>query len=68
MNRWNTDTEFEYNNKNYMMDFWEDNLKADRNYDNYVVNSWMNYHKNNYFIDDRLSGEYGDFVVRDIKE
>lgn len=68
MNRWNTDTEFEYNNKNYMMDFWEDDLKADRNYDNYVVNSWMNYHKNNYFIDDRLSGEYGDFVVRDIKE
>lgn len=58
----------EYYNFNYMTDFWEDDLKADRNYDNYVVNSWMNFHKNNYFIDDRFSGEYGKFVVRDLKE
>ena len=52
-----------------MADFWkEGNSKPTRNWDNYVVNSYMNFHKNNYLIDDRLSGQFGKFVVRDIRD
>ena len=35
--------------------------------DNYVVNSWYPMSNLNYIFDDRFSGEYGDFFVRDIK-
>ena len=62
------ETDKEYYNHNYMIDFWEDDMKANRTYDNYIVNSYMNFHKNNYFVDDRLSGQYGKFVVRDLKD
>mgnify|MGYP003979226235 CR=1 FL=1 len=63
------ESDTEYYNNDYMIDFWkEGNSKPTRNWDNYVVNSNMNFHKNNYFIDDRLSGQFGKFVVRDIRD
>lgn len=58
----------EYYNFNYIMDFWSDATNPTRTYENYVVNSNMNFHKNNYFIDDRLSGQFGKYVVRDIRD
>ena len=63
--KWKEETDFD--DWQYVHNFRKGD-HTEINETNYINGSWMAYHPNNFYYDDRFSGKFGKFFVRDIRK